>query len=234
MSDHRPKAQAGDIYGHWRVLYVPCQPKQMKKWLCQCSCLTVREVDHYSILHGLTQSCGCLSPKKTSDRCFKPLIHVAGPGSPHRSEYNIWHGLRSRCKNPKEPAFPKYGGRGITVCEAWDQSFEQFLADVGQRPSPKHTIDRIDNDRGYEPGNVRWSTRKEQNRNRRDNRYLCVDGQRRTLAEWSEITGLHVTVISDRLKAGWSVRDAVMNPRVPAQDRGRRTCEIRWGQKPHG
>lgn len=114
-----------------------------------------------------------------------------------------------RCSDTGKDA-KNYSERGIKVCDRW-QAFENFLSDMGPRP-PGTSIDRIDNDRGYEPGNCRWATRQQQNENRRNSRWLDVDGDRATLAEWSRRTGLSADGIKDRLRRGWSPRDAVMTP----------------------
>lgn len=116
-----------------------------------------------------------------------------------------------RCENPQNKAFSHYGGRGIAVCARW-RSFKDFLTDAGSRPSPKHSIDRIDNDRGYEPGNVRWATQKEQTRNTRANKLLTFNGETLCMSEWAERTGIGSPTIRTRLVLGWSVADALTRP----------------------
>lgn len=118
-------------------------------------------------------------------------------------EYTAWAGMKSRCSDPNSSRYPYYGGRGIKVCDRWRDSFAAFLVDVGPRPSPDHSLDRMDPNGNYEPGAVRWATRKEQQRNRRNNRFLTIFGQRRTLAEWAEIGGLHPYTLLSRINAGW-------------------------------
>ena len=103
---------------------------------------------------------------------------------------------------------PDYGGRGIRVCDRW-KSYEVFLQDVGRRPSPKHSLDRIDNEGNYEPGNVRWATIKEQNRNTRGNRSLTPAGRTQVLIEWAEETGIPAERIRGRLRCGWTVGQAL-------------------------
>jgi hypothetical protein len=134
-------------------------PKRVRVWLCRCDCGNVAPFDAAQLWGSITRSCGCFSKDRRPD-CAR--TH----GRRYCPEYNTWAGMHSRCENPKEAGYKNYGGRGITVCERW-RSFENFYADVGDRPSPKHSIDRINNDGNYEPGNVRWATRTEQNRNRR-------------------------------------------------------------------
>lgn len=121
--------------------------------------------------------------------------------------YTAWHSMKERCK-PSHPA--GYAARGITVCKEWLESFEAFYAYVGDRPGPGYSIDRIDNSRGYEPGNVRWATWKEQNRNTRGNRLIEANGLRLPIVEWAERLNVRRQLLSARLKLGWS-DDAVIN-----------------------
>lgn len=127
-------------------------------------------------------------------------------------EYRAWTGMLKRTTNPNDKAFPNYGGRGITINDDWKVSFISFLADVGPRPSPAHTIDRIDNNKGYFAANVRWATKKEQSRNRRL-RPLTIDGVTRLLCEWSDISHLPLRLIWQRLYVlGWHPAKAVYYP----------------------
>lgn len=127
-------------------------------------------------------------------------------------EYRAWQTMRLRCHVPTNAAYPDYGGRGITVCDAWRDSPEAFLRDMGRKPSPAHEIDRIDNDRGYEPGNCRWVTRSENDRNRRSTRLLTHAGETLPLVAWSERTGIAADVIVKRLEAGWPADRALTTP----------------------
>lgn len=119
--------------------------------------------------------------------------------------------MLDRCQNPKNHAYKDYGGRGIGVSEKW-LSFEGFLADMGQPPSELHTLDRINNDKGYCLENCRWATKKEQSRNRKNNRLLRYKGQTKTVAEWAEIAGLTKECLGKRLKRGWGTDEAISTP----------------------
>lgn len=126
-------------------------------------------------------------------------------------EYGVWWQMRARCTDPTHEAYANYGGRGITVCKRW-ATFDKFYADVGPRPSKTHTLERKNNNKGYSPKNVKWATRTEQARNRRSNVYVTHDGQKRTFAEWGEITGLGGKLIWQRIDLGWTVERAITTP----------------------
>lgn len=119
--------------------------------------------------------------------------------------------MKQRCYNPKKPCFLRYGGRGITVCSRWLESFENFLADMGPRPVGT-SLDRINNGGNYEPGNCRWATAKEQQRNTRYNVKITVGGITKSVTEWSELNNIPRAAIFQRLKLGWPVKKAVTTP----------------------
>ncbi len=129
-----------------------------------------------------------------------------------RPEYWVWSHMIERCYNPKAAGYKNYGGRGITVCQRWRESSAAFLADMGSRPSPKHQIDRIDNDRGYSPDNCRWATRIEQCRTRRRTTLLTHDGRTMPFADWVRETGIAYQTIRSRLRIGWTVSEALTRP----------------------
>jgi hypothetical protein len=130
--------------------------------------------------------------------------------------YHNWFAMKARCTDPMNPAYQYYGGRGITVWPAWANSFETFLRDVGERPSGLHTLDRIDNSRGYEPGNVRWATRTTQMRNMRKNRWVTFRGETLCLSEWCTRLGIKRDTVNGRLdRCGWTVERAFTTPVGP-------------------
>lgn len=128
-------------------------------------------------------------------------------------EHTVWRSMLQRCIDSNSPNYPRYGGRGISVCASW-RAFPQFLADVGMRPSPEYQLDRWPNRNGnYEPGNVRWATRSQNQRNRDCNRTLTVNGQTLTIAGWAEATGLSYQMIHQRvMKYGYSAERAISQP----------------------
>lgn len=130
----------------------------------------------------------------------------------HTSEYRAWQCMRLRCFNPENEAYPDYGGRGITVCDRWKDDFLAFLADMGPKPGPEYELDRIDNDGNYEPGNCRWATRSENDRNRRSNRWVEFKGERCLLIELCEQFEIRYDTVTWRLDGGWGLEKALTTP----------------------
>lgn len=128
------------------------------------------------------------------------------------SEYHIWQHMKTRCYKEDSISYKNYGARGITVCDRWLQSFENFYADMGERPEGT-SLDRIDNEGNYEPSNCRWTTSKIQANNKRGNRVMDIDGESHTLSEWSDISGIKLTTIHKRLNyLNWSPKEAIFTP----------------------
>ena len=179
-------------------------------WYVECRCACGSGVKTYTAGHvrdGTTRSCGCYQIAKTSQRVTKH-------GMFGTTEYRSWSGIVSRCTSSGDRAYDRYGGRGITVHPDWlgEGGFERFYAHIGPRPSPQHSVDRINNDGNYEPGNVRWATRVEQANNKRNNHTINFNGVTRTLAEWARVTGLSERCIAYRLYTGKSVQEALTKP----------------------
>lgn len=134
-------------------------------------------------------------------------------------EQRTYYRMLARCHDEDHPRYPWYGGRGILVCERWRRGFDVFLADMGKAPSPKHTIERKDNEKGYSPSNCVWATWKEQAQNRRTSVHLTFQGERLTIAQWAERLGVDRRVVWKRIDAGWSAEAAVTTPKAPRKPR---------------
>jgi len=173
---------------------------------CACICGTITHVRATQLLSGQTRSCGCLERETRIQSGRNNAKHLMC-GTP---TYNTWQAILDRCNRPQSKDWPRYGGRGITVCERW-QTFENFLADMGERPKGK-TIDRRDVDGNYEKDNCVWATPTQQQRNRRCNRRITINGETKTLSEWAEIAGLSMTTLSRRLKRGIAPETAIATP----------------------
>lgn len=167
-------------------------------WLCRCDCGITREMITDNLKRA--KSCGC---DRKGNRTH---------GLRKSPEYMVWWAMRSRCHRPSSRGFKDYGGRGITVCDRWRQSFVAFHEDMGPRPSPQHTIERIDNNRGYEPDNCRWATKDEQQHNTRQNRLVTYNGLTLCVAEWAGRLGIKAATLCARLDAGWPVEKAFVTP----------------------
>lgn len=129
----------------------------------------------------------------------------------HPAEYGSWSSMRKRCLSKNDDSYPDYGGRGITICDRWNK-FDNFYADMGHKPTPKHTIEREDNNGNYEPMNCKWATYKEQGRNRRNTVFVEYQGKKELLIDLCERLGLTKSVIYGRLKNGWDIEDALTKP----------------------
>jgi hypothetical protein len=136
-------------------------------------------------------------------------------GMANTPEYHAWESMKLRC-SARYWQYPRHAQRGTKVCERWANSFEAFYTDVGPRPSPDHSLDRIDNDGDYEPGNVRWATRSEQQRNTHRTSLLTINGVTRPMLEWDEMAGLRLGTVKQRLRRGWPIEE-VLRPRDPVR-----------------
>lgn len=183
--------------------------RRLSMWRCTCECGRQKIARHDHIVSGATKSCGCLHKENIRrGEAHADYKH----GMSQAPGYYSWSAARRRVMTND----PRYGGRGIRMCQRWLDSFENFIADMGH-PPPGLTIDRIDNNGDYEPGNCRWADMTQQVRNRRNSVALEIDGVTRSPAEWSEISGIHWKSIWNRVnKLGWSPKDAVFTPTLPA------------------
>jgi len=166
------------------------------KWDCLCECGNMKQVRGTHLRNGDTNSCGCIVKKH---------------GMNNSPEAQTLRNMKYRCNNKNSPNFHLYGGRGIAVCDRWsgDDGLTNFIADMGERPSSKHSIDRIDNNGNYEPDNCRWATLLEQQNNRRSNVILEYEGERKTLIEWARLSSVSVAAFKNRIRRGWTIERAM-------------------------
>lgn len=177
-------------------------------WRFRCDCGAETEAIGSNVRKGITKSCGCYG-RESSGRNAR-IAHTAKitHGASYTKLYRTWGSMHGRCYNENQPQFPNYGGRGIKVCARW-HDFAAFAADMGEKPTPAHTLDRIDVDGDYMPENCRWATMTEQNNNKRDNVIVRIDGHVCTLAQAIRARGLNSKTVHTRLHRGWSMERAL-------------------------
>lgn len=175
-------------------------------WEFRCDCGNLFEANGYYVRAGKVISCPDCARKRVS-------LSSRKHGLTNSPEYSVWTDIKSRCHNKNSTSYPRYGGRGISVCQRWRDSFETFLGDMGKRPSSDHSIDRIDNNRDYCPSNCRWATRGEQANNKRNNIYITINGDTRSMSQWAREYGVLTATASLRYKQGLR-GEAVFRTRV--------------------
>jgi len=174
-------------------------------WDCECVCGRVVAISTARLRHKHypTNSCGCMRGINISNA-------VRDHGMSNTKIFRVWQGMIRRCTSETHDDYPRYGGRGIEVCERW-QKFQNFFDDMEYAP-PGMTLGRIDNDRGYEPANCRWETQEQQQNNRRSNRVVMVDGKRFTIMQLSRANGIAHDTLIRRIKLGWPMERAISQP----------------------
>lgn len=198
IMDIRAENLAGQRFGKLTAMNYVRHPEKGAHWLCVCGCGEKTVVRASQLKSGHTQSCGCLHRER-----------VVTHNDSNSSEYRTWDAMKRRCYNPATKHFEHYGGRGITVCDSWRDSYENFLSDMGRRPSRRYSLDRIDNDGNYEVSNCRWTIPKIQIRNRSNARHYDFDGRQYSAMELSERFGVPFNTLRSRLNRGWTVARAV-------------------------
>ena len=173
-------------------------------WECMCDCGNTHRSSAFRLNNGKVNSCGCYQKEVAARVQYK---HGHAPHGKMSSTYRTWARMVQRCTNEDGPDYEDYGGRGIGICSRWMQ-FENFLLDMGEKPDSGVSLDRLDNNKGYGPGNCRWATGVQQARNRRNCRMLRFRGEVKNLSEWCEVLGLAYDRTKRRLARGWSVEKA--------------------------
>lgn len=195
-----------DITGQKFNRLTAIKKKDGENWLFKCDCGNEKVINGYYVRKGKTKSCGCLNAELASKR-------LKTHGLTNTREYGTWSKMKDRCLNPKEKAYKNYGARGITICNRWLESFENFIGDMGLMPTQTHSLDRIDNNKGYFKENCRWATRKEQSVNKRTSFYIIYKNETKALAEWCDILSLNYSTIHRRLKIlKWDINKAFETP----------------------
>lgn len=193
----------GQRFGRWEALR-PASPSRdgQRRWTWRCECGGEGAVVERNLTRGVSRSCGCYQRERASACRLKHGATVARDRRDRPPEYLAWQDMLKRCHSGELRFFASYGGRGITVCDEWRHDFAAFRDHIGPKPSPAHSLDRIDNDRGYEPGNVRWATRSEQMRNTRQTIFITHNGETHCAIEWAHRTGIHKATIRARFHRG--------------------------------
>lgn len=195
----RSEVILGDKIGRLTIIRELEQVNYIRKFICKCDCgkEVVKWLKHLRHTYGRVSSCGCVSREM-----------IIKQSTTHNKTYTItygcWLSMRRRCYDKKMDSYPRYGGRGIVVSEDW-MNFENFIRDMGERPSTKHSIDRIDLNGNYEKGNCRWATQLEQGRNKSTNRIIEYNGELKILKDWANELGVDQSYIGKNIRAGKSM-----------------------------
>lgn len=204
-----PSVKVGDKYNRLLVIAEAERDKYgHNQFLCRCDCGTETTVSVYSLRNGNTKSCGCLKIEKLVDGNKGRTVH----GKCKTKEHRHWLHIKERCTNPNCKGYKNYGGRGIAVAEEWANDFQSFYSHISSLPhfgEQGYSLDRIDNNGNYEPGNVRWATKAEQSNNKRTNHLVAAFGETHTMKEWAEITGLNYSTLRARLRRGETSEEAL-------------------------
>lgn len=213
-TSERKTVHLKDEFSDWTVIAFSHKSRNGNYWICQCKCGISKPVQASSLLKGISRRC-----RRCADTLGRSNTGKSKHGGSKSREYNTWKAMQQRCCNKSHSEYPNYGGRGISVCSEWQESFATFLKDMGPRPSPEYTIERIDVNGDYHPGNCRWATHAEQNRNMRRNRYLSMNGETLTITDWARRIGVTPSTLDARIANGWSLEEALSSSKDQRFDR---------------
>jgi hypothetical protein len=202
------------------IEYVGTSASRLAEWLFLCDCGNYALIEGSYVSRGNTKSCGCY---KIDDHIRRNTKHGVTKNKGTSKCYMAWKHIKQRCLTKSCSRFHDYGGRGIKIHPAWINDFQSFYNHIGEPPTKDHSIDRINNSRGYEPGNIRWATNVEQARNKRVNSTLTMDGQTLCMAEWASILPISYSTIRSRKRYGWCDKCALTKP-IRSDYRIRHTC----------
>lgn len=228
VMNQRIRDLTGQRFGNWTVLQLSHTTGTKTVWLCRCgTCGKTKRIVSYHLCSGASRGCfdcslakrrGVPSPRRTHGKS-KDITYVS------------WAHMRTRCLSAEHNCFKNYGGRGITICERWLNSVENFIADMGPRPSRKHSLERIDVNGNYEPSNCKWATTGEQSINRRDTVRLTILGITKTSFEWAMQFNLNPKLLYHRIRAGWPIEDLSLPVFSKGQKRHRPQFNTNWGDQ---
>lgn len=188
----------GQRFSRYVVIGIHSRTREGARWICRCDCGETRIVYGVTLRNGTAKSCGC-----------RKLENIRTHGLSGSSEYRVWKNMIQRCSNRKNIMYYRYGGRGIQVCDRWKE-FANFYADMGQRTSPRHSLDRIDHNGHYSPGNCRWATRHQQANNTSRNVYVTIEGRTDTVSNWCKLLNVNkCKKVYERMARGIAPRRAL-------------------------
>ena len=199
----------GKKFGRWTAIKEDRIAVHEVHWICQCECGVTRHIPRARLLSGESRSCGCLRNEHVS---AAKTTHGGTRKSGPQKEYGVWRAMIQRCTSEKCSAFKNYGGRGITVCQRWLESFPNFYEDMGMRPNSGMCLERKNNDLGYSKENCIWATRTSQANNTRTNVFVQHNGESHTITEWARFYGLDPFLIFGRMRKGWSFVESISTP----------------------
>lgn len=225
------KDRSGDRVGRLTVtsLYSRGSKDRHLFWYCVCDCGNITSVNSTHLGSSRIRSCGCLKKEQLAQRVTKHHLSQS-------AEYVSWTGMKYRCYGVNCKNYKNYGGRGITICDRWLNSFDNFLEDMGFRPTPNHSIDRFPDVNGnYEPSNCRWATDAEQMRNLRGNVNITINGKTLCATDWAKEEGVSMSagLIMERKRNGWSDYDAVFAPKQVNGKKRRKNINSIGEKKPN-
>ena len=210
MTQELINSRVGVRWGRLTVIGLSLKKNGSQRlWDCVCDCGKTIAVYHANLVSGATKSCGCWHKEWILHKFTKHGLSNKIP------EYNIWNGIKQRCRNPNTKQYKDYGGRGISICDRWND-FSNFIKDMGFRPTNKHSIERLDVNGNYEPQNCIWLLIKDQSKNRRDIRYLTINGVTKTIMDWAKENNIRPGLIKDRIDIlKWPINDKLFIPADP-------------------
>ena len=205
----------GQRFGRLVVLRRNGSDKDSKPvWECRCDCGAITNVRGYVLKRKKrpTRSCGCLARETATTTMKRRIKHGQSRRNKHTQLYRRWITIKQRCYDKSHMSYKNYGGRGVRMCEKWRDDFEAFAAYIGDPPEKGATIDRLDVDKNYEPGNIKWATRKEQANNRRNNNVLSFNGIEMTVTQWAEELNILPVTLFSRIRLDWDVERILTTP----------------------